>query len=400
MKMDAADHMREGGAEAFRARVDQDIGKTGNGRDHGAIDHLIAVYDKWLTLEDHTPIYAVLGTIAANLLPGDPVWLGLVAPPSSAKTEILNSTSLLPYVVQAATLTPAGLLSGVPKKQQHASAKGGLLRQIDKFGILVLKDFGSILSMRPEAKAEVLAALREIYDGHWTRHVGTEGGRTLHWSGKLGLVFGCTPVIDDHYSVISEMGDRFLLKRLKPTKDQFDQALKHVGAATKQMRDELADAVSRLFKNPLPEPQTLSLDEKKRINDVISLVVRLRGAIRRDRVSREIEIVYGAEGIGRLGLTLERLLAGLDTIGVDRKTGLDVIEDIAKDSVPPLRRQAYEWLDDGGHAGAETPDIATALGLPTNTVRRALEDLAAYGLLRREKTGKADTWFRREWENE
>ena len=32
MKKDAADHLREGGAEAFRARVDQDIGKSkGNG---------------------------------------------------------------------------------------------------------------------------------------------------------------------------------------------------------------------------------------------------------------------------------------------------------------------------------------------------------------------------------
>jgi hypothetical protein len=61
------------------------------------------------------PVYSVLGAVAANLLPGDPVWLGLVAPPSSAKTEILNSLSSLTYAVPAATLTPAGLLSGTPK---------------------------------------------------------------------------------------------------------------------------------------------------------------------------------------------------------------------------------------------------------------------------------------------
>jgi hypothetical protein len=116
------------------------------------------VFDRWLILADHTPVYAALGTVAANLLPGDPIWLGLIAPPSSAKTEILNSTSRLPYVVPAATLTPASLLSGTPKKQYQKGAKGGLLRQIGEFGILMLKDFGSILSMRPDAKSEVLAA--------------------------------------------------------------------------------------------------------------------------------------------------------------------------------------------------------------------------------------------------
>jgi hypothetical protein len=178
------------------------------------------------------------------------VWLGVVGPPSSAKTEILNSILMLPNVAQAATLTPAGLLSGTPKKQRDikGGARGGLLRQIGEFGIIVCKDFGSVLSMRPDAKAEALAALRELYDGSWTRILGTDGGRSLSWKGKIGLLFGATGVIDSHYSVIGAMGDRFLLSRLAPTpQGQFSRALKHVGAATGQMRKELAEAVARLF---------------------------------------------------------------------------------------------------------------------------------------------------------
>ena len=89
---------------------------------------------------------------------------------------------------QAATITPAGLLSGTPQKQRANGNKGGLLRQIGKFGIVVLKDFGSILAMRPDAKSEILGALREIYDGHWTRVVGSDGGRSLFWQGKLGVL--------------------------------------------------------------------------------------------------------------------------------------------------------------------------------------------------------------------
>ena len=65
------------------------------------IDEVIEVFERWLILKDRTPIYAVLGAVAANLLPGDPVWLGLIAPPSSAKTEILNSLSGLPTLYRS-----------------------------------------------------------------------------------------------------------------------------------------------------------------------------------------------------------------------------------------------------------------------------------------------------------
>jgi hypothetical protein len=57
------------------------------------IEETLKVFDKWLLLEDQTPVITILGAVAANLLPGDPVWLGIIAPPSSAKTEILNSIS-------------------------------------------------------------------------------------------------------------------------------------------------------------------------------------------------------------------------------------------------------------------------------------------------------------------
>ena len=111
-------------------------------------------------------------------------------------------------------------------------------------------------------------------------------------------------------------------------------------------------------------------------------------------MSREIEAVYGAEGTARLGLTLERLLAGLDTLGLERATALDVVEGIAMDSVPPTRRQAYEFLQDIAPADSETAAVAKHMGLPTNTVRRVLEDLAAYGLVERtgQGPGKPDLW--------
>src|SRR5262245_36225897 len=129
---DINDTLRAEGPDAVRARHDQ--AHKANGKAAWAIDQVLQTFDKWLILPDHTPVLAVLGAVAGNLLPGDPIWLGLIAPPSSAKTEILNATLTLPNVVQAATVTPAGLLSGTPKKQHDKGARGGLLRQLGEFG--------------------------------------------------------------------------------------------------------------------------------------------------------------------------------------------------------------------------------------------------------------------------
>jgi hypothetical protein len=246
----------------------------------------------------------MLGTLVANLLPGDPVWLGLVAPPSSAKTELLNSISGLPFVVSVSTLTLASLLSGTPRRQRTPGATGGLLRQVSNPGLLCLKDFTSTLKMRPESKSEVLSALREIYDGKWTRYIGTDGGKPLHWTGKLGLVFGCTGAIDTQHSVSDALGNRFLLSRLEPGKGQLCWAFRHVGGKTAAMRRELAESVNLLFAAPRPDPHELSEHEIERFERVTELVVRLRGAVERDRYRRELDAIYGAEGPARLGLSL------------------------------------------------------------------------------------------------
>ena len=50
----------------------------------------LAIYHRWLALKNDWPVYGAFGAIAANLLDGDPVWLGLIGPPSSSKTELLN----------------------------------------------------------------------------------------------------------------------------------------------------------------------------------------------------------------------------------------------------------------------------------------------------------------------
>jgi hypothetical protein len=358
------------------------------------IEDTLKIFREWLLLDSDIPVLAMLGVIAANMLSGDAIWLGIIAPPSSAKTEMLITLANLPHTEMVGTVSVAGLLSGTPRRQRAAGAKGGLLQKIGSHGFLVLKDFGSILSMRPETKTELLAALREIYDGKWTRIVGTDGGSTLQWSGKIGLLFGCTRIYDSYYGVISELGDRFLLCRMEPNEGQFRHALKNANRAP-QMRARLVEAVTNLFATPLPPPRDPNEREIIWLNGILQIAVRLRGAVKRDYRTRELEDIYGAEGTARFGKALERVLSGLDCLGVKRSKARRVIRTIAFDSAPPNRLSVYRYLKKSLKGRlADTTTIATAVRIPTTTVRRVLEELVIYGLAERDPQGqgKADLW--------
>jgi hypothetical protein len=355
---------------------------------------IVETFRRWLHLPDPTPLYAVLGTVAANRLEGDAVWLLLVGPPGGGKSELLGALTALPDVHPAATLTEAALLSGAPKREHAADAKGGLLRAIGDFGIVVCKDFGSVLSMNRDARAAVLAALREVYDGSWTRHVGTDGGRTLSWSGKVGLIGGCTPTIDRHHAVMGAMGERFLLLRLPDVEPdaQAREALAHAGHE-RTMRSQLAQAVLGLLGGTLPrEPRARSDEETERLVALSTLVVRARSAVERDGHTREIELVPGAEAPTRLAITLDRLLAGLDAIGLERERAWHVVARVALDSVPALRLALLRALE--GRERADTNELAGAVRHPASTTRRALEDLVAHGLVEQHRApkGEAHEW--------
>jgi hypothetical protein len=373
------------------------------------LDEVVEIFQQNLYLPDPTVLYAVLGAVAANRLDGDPVWLLVVGPPSSGKTEVLSSLSDLGNVHLAATLTEGSLLSGTAQKEHAQDAKGGLLREIGEFGIILAKDFGSVLSMNHDARAQMLAALREIYDGSWTRRIGMEGGRKLHWEGKVGLIGGCTPAFDKHHAVISAMGDRFLLFRLggrvETEDERQEQASQVAGSALDgssnedELRRQNRDAVAGLFAGiEGHKPRKTTAEEKAYLITLAILTVRCRSAVLRDRQSREIDGTPQPEAPARIVKQFERLLAGLDVIGLDRDTALRTITRVALDNIPPMRREVLAALYDQGDE-AETTRIAEKTDLPSTPTRRTLEDLTALHVVKREPKGqgKADLWTLAPW---
>jgi hypothetical protein len=147
-----------------------------------------AVFKKWLGDDyDIGALNAVLAVAASEKLCGDPAWLLIISGPGNAKTETCQSLSRLSAHIISTISSEGALLSGTSDKSRSKAATGGLLRKIGDRGLLVVKDFTSILSANRDTRASVLAALREIHDGNWVRSVGTDGGKTLTWSGRESL---------------------------------------------------------------------------------------------------------------------------------------------------------------------------------------------------------------------
>ncbi len=81
-------------------------------KEYGSLTQLYEVFKRWLLLKDPYLVEVVLASVVANLLGGDPLWLLIVAPPSSAKTEILRALSRVPWIYLLSNLTANTLLSG------------------------------------------------------------------------------------------------------------------------------------------------------------------------------------------------------------------------------------------------------------------------------------------------
>ncbi len=102
-----------------------------------------------------------------------------------------------------------GLLSGA-----SGDGSGGLLRQLGPNGVLLIKDLTSLLSEHAETRPQLFAALREVYDGTYVRHLGANGGASLAWRGKATVVAGVTEAIEQHAETLGSMGERFMYLRL------------------------------------------------------------------------------------------------------------------------------------------------------------------------------------------
>ncbi len=364
------------------------------------VEQALSTFRRWLHLPDTDPLLAVAAAAAANRTDdASPVWLLMIGPPSAGKTEQIIGLADLPEAVTAATVTEASLLSGTSAKEKAADATGGLLRQVGRHGLLLMKDFTSVLSQNGDARAAALGALREVYDGTWSRPVGTDGGKLLTWRGKLGVIAGCTNAYDKHYSVISQLGDRFLIVRIRDENDEDEEnkaisigmsALGH-GDDERAMRADLTEALAGLVAgaDPARAHRSLTGSEKHEVIRLARYAGVSRTPVDRDRYTGELVTIPEPEGPGRLTIAYRQMLGGLEAIGVEPDVCWRVLRRLALDTAPAIRAAVLTVLVQQCEP-RRTVTIAQRAGLVTKTAARVLDDLTLIGLAEHTKNSDAN----------
>jgi predicted transcriptional regulator len=353
------------------------------------LDDAHDAFCRWLGPEyDMHVLDVVLTAAASEQLAGDPVWALVVAGAGAGKTETVSALEGAGAIVVSMISSPGALLSGTSERTRARDATGGLLRRImepGQRGLLVIKDLTTILTMDKTTKMTVVGAFREIYDGKWSREIGTDGGRVLEWRGRIVVVGATTTEWDTAHEVLAACGDRFLLVRIDTTlgrRAAFRQARQNLGHEV-EMRQELCTVVGRLLQTVDPNPDVvLTAEEEDDLYELSNVLTWARSSVRRD-YRDDVISPHSPEQPPRVGKQLFQLIRSAVALGMSRRRAMNLAARCAHDSINPTRLALLQDLQD--HPQTNIAKLARRVALPYMTAKRNLEALWTLGLASREE---------------
>jgi hypothetical protein len=237
--------------------------------------------------------------------------------------------------------------------------------------------------------------LREVHDGKWNRSVGADGGQTISWEGRIVLVCACTTAWDTAYSVVAQMGPRFITIRSSARDGREaagERSITNTGFES-TIRSKITKIVTALINDAqLDEDEAeLKKDERKKLVAAADLVTLARTAVEVDFQGNVID-AHEPEMPTRFVKQLVLIFRGALSIGIERKSALALALRCARDSIPPIRLLVLKDLDDENNTleDCRVTDIAKRLYKPWTTIKRTLEALYVLRLVNRVEVDAKD----------
>lgn len=377
-------------------------------------------------LKDPIIVRLVISTILTNYMKGSPVWLMIVGSSSVGKSEMIKLLYKCKRTESVSTLTDNTLLSGMRTKKKGGlpSSKAdaasllapvgasdpedpSLLHRIGDKGVIIMKDFTTILGMSADKKTNILSQLREVFDGRFSKETGV--GKVKPWKGKLNMVAATTEEIYDNTGVINNAGPRFIYYELRPLNNQEIEKRKEISinfnaAETNRVMEECQDLAalytSTRVSQPIPAFIQLPYSIKREIYDCAYIAAAAQTPVKRNPyLKNRIEQVFNKTLGDRLARQSLQLLSGLalmrplpieqfnestcgtaiETPGICYQITKDDMSAVVKaifDSIPRLRHYIMRKM-----AALNKPTRASELevytGVSAVTCREIMEELSA-----------------------
>jgi len=336
--------------------------------------------------------------LVASHIPGDPLWVFLLGPPSTGKTVVIDSFAMdEEHCESLSKLTATQLISGW-KDPENPDADHSIFPRM-RNRTLLIKDYTTVLSMAGDQQEQLYGMLRDAYDGHVRIQYGT--GKLVDVKDVyFSLLAGVTDKLKEDNNR-ADLGERFLRCEVidDRTYDRFavaDAALEtsvmttvrrtqlaRLGAAFRAnvaRAHSQADASHSTGNYPPLEPSVRS-----NLNYLSQVVGTMRTNVKR----KGEEILYRprveggsrvAKQLMKLGISLSYLL---DRPSID-STIYGYIRSVALDTVQGYRLDLCRILMES-ERGLDSQEIANKLACGKSSTVRLLKDLQAINVVRNRK---------------
>jgi len=352
------------------------------------------LYKSIFYIEEDMILDTIMAITIATKIPGDPIWLLIIGGSSSGKSELINVLSKVSFVHGVSSMTENTFLSNM----KLANGKeASLLHNIGTNGMITMKDYTSILSMRSEKRELIISQMREIFDGKLEKRSGN--GNDQKWEGKINWIGACTDSIYIAEGESAGMGRR-TINYVMPQQDRIAttrRALANTGDIAEK-RLELQDAVSEFITHKLATlPTKLPEIPESMQEDLIHLsnfVTLARTPTERD-FRQTLLLVPDAEMPMRVFSMFQKLaqvMIHISDTGDFTDHHFKHLCKLAFDSIPKQRMLTLKML--ARYPFVTKKGLAIKLNYPTDTVGMWLEDLNVLGVCKRKQNNnEADHWI-------
>lgn len=340
-----------------------------------------AYNDNFFIRKENAHVIDVLyGTVIANRLPGDPLWLHLIAPSGMTKTELISSISDAKNMHPVSNLTSKSLISGSPYGEDPSL--------IPKFnnGIALIKDLTPLLQAPEIERNAVFGILRDAFDGECSKAFGTKAPK--RFKSKFGIITGVTPIIEAFTESETSLGERFIRYKLDLPSDD-EEHFKFLQSALDNFtkEDAFRKDLKNIANNCLDYNFDFDIDVPNNIQEKILWLAiwisTIRGTIYREKFSKEVLFAPIKELATRVSKQLNKLILGISAfrrIKKITKSEYDVLKFVARSTVPGRLERIVHFVNNSNE-NLTSKEIAESINLTITTTNRLLENLNLLGVL-------------------